>query len=351
MDRLHICSIVGARPNFVKLAALSPEIRKVAHETIIHTGQHYDYSMSQAFFNELNIPEPDIHLDVGSYTHGEQTGRMLCRIERELFSCNPDAVIVYGDTNSTLAGALAAAKLHIPVIHIEAGARSFNKRMPEEVNRILIDQVSSLLFCSTLTGYHNLARENVPATKIFARGDVIVDLLQREAGEFSNSFAEPISNSFNLLTVHREENTDAKSLVRIFDGLLASDEEFIFPCHPRLKNLVPDLGEKFTILPPVGYWEMRYLESHAKRVVTDSGGVQKEAYLLGTPCITLREQTEWVETLDGGWNILTGTDPERIQAAFKSAKPSQAGYHSKAFGLPGVCRVIARIITEEIRNG
>lgn len=353
MDNPTFYSIVGARPNFVKLAALSPEIRKVANEVIIHTGQHYDYEMSKAFFDEMGIPAPDFHLGIGSGPHGKQTGNMLYCIEKVLSGAMegqspPSAVIVYGDTNSTLAGALAAAKMHVPVIHIEAGARSFDKRMPEEINRIIVDHVSSMMFCSTLTGYHNLAREGLPATNIYARGDVMVDLLQIEGHPV---VLDDVGEEYNLLTIHREENTSIARLKTIFRGLSKVSERFIFPCHPRIRKCLPHLHlpPKIVVMDPVGYFEMREYEKRASRIVTDSGGVQKEAYLFKVPCITLRDNTEWVETLEGGWNVLTGADSKKICKAFDIC-PTKAEHHSNLFGKPGVCKVISRIISEEFHG-
>lgn len=351
MDKPTLCSIVGARPNFIKLAALSPEIRKVANEFIVHTGQHYDYEMSKGFFDELGIPSPDFHLGVGSASHGQMTGKMLCKIEKVLQKNTPDAVIVYGDTNSTLAGALAAAKMHIPVIHIEAGARSFDKKMPEEINRILVDQMSSLMFCSTLTGFYNLSREGIPATGIYSRGDVLVDLMYDPRAVCLDDLGDTISGDYYLLTIHREENTNISTLKQMFKAILKMDGPFVFPCHPRTRKFLSELelGRKVRVIKPVGYFQMRELERNAKRVITDSGGVQKEAYMLKVPCITLRDTTEWIETLDGNWNILVGSDHKKICEAFKIV-PDQKHYHSKAFGTPGVCKTIARVITEVIHG-
>lgn len=356
MGKPNLFSIVGARPNFVKLAALSPEIRKVAHETIIHTGQHYDYNLSKAFFDELDIPSPDYHLDVGSGPHGKQTGEMLSRIEKVLFenmmtTNNPDAVIVYGDTNTTLAGALAASKLHIPVIHIESGARSFDRRMPEETNRVIVDHISDVLFCSTPSGYDNLSREGITASKVYSRGDVMVDLMKWSGKPDSQTVRDIYEvGGYHLLTIHREENSTLENLQLIFRGLSKIDTPFVFPCHPRIKKFIPHLHlkENFHVIDPVGYFEMRELETYAGRIVTDSGGVQKEAYLLKKPCITLRTNTEWTETLQGGWNILAGTNPDVIAKAFK-LDPMPSEYRPNIFGAPGVCKVIAKVISEEFQ--
>jgi UDP-GlcNAc3NAcA epimerase len=348
MSKLHLCSIVGARPNFVKLAALSPELRKVSDETIIHTGQHYDYEMSKSFFDEMGIPEPKWHLNVGSKSHGNQTGDMLCLIEDTLESDRPDAVLVYGDTNSTLAGALAASKMHIPVIHIEAGCRSFDRGMPEEINRVVIDHISDMLFCSTINGYYNLAREGVPATKCHVCGDVMVDLM----GMDRNIGVAVDLSDYNLLTIHREENSTPKRLISIINGLSLTDDSFIFPCHPRIRKQIDELKldeGRFAVVDPVNYWGMRLLEKNTNRIVTDSGGVQKEAYLLKKPCITLRDNTEWAETLGGGWNVLVGTNPDKITKAF-SQEPIESKYNPTAFGSPGVCKTIANVIKEELHG-
>lgn len=349
MDKPHIVSIVGARPNFVKLAALSPELRKVAKETIVHTGQHHDYELSKIFFDQMGIPEPDSHLGIVANSHGVQTGKMLMATETVLDLKHPDAVIVFGDTNSTLAGALAAAKLHIPVIHIEAGVRSYDKRMPEEINRVMVDHISDMLFCPTYNAAHNAISENISASNIFECGDVMVDLLTREPIK-PLYFDYP--SEYYLLTIHREENDNLQRLKEIFKGLSRiAPDTIIFPCHPRIKKYITalKLSKNIKVIDPVGYFEMRYLERNSLGIITDSGGVQKEAYLLGIQCITLRNNTEWIETLGGDWNILTNGMSGQIRKALGIIRDKDK-YHPEVFGEPGVCERIAKNIVEELHG-
>jgi UDP-N-acetylglucosamine 2-epimerase len=324
---MKVASIVGARPQFIKAAVVSRELRKQHQEVLIHTGQHYDDNMSQLFFRELDIPEPDYNLGVGSGPHGAQTGTMLVRIERVLRKEKPDWVLVYGDTNSTLAGALAAAKLHIPVAHVEAGLRSFNRRMPEELNRVVVDHVSDLLFAPTETAMKNLEREG-----LIERAHLVGDVME-EALHYYLPIARERSTilkrlqldpkSYYLVTVHRAENTDSKqSLENILRALVQLDHPVVFPLHPRTRKMIERFGlgrflnaDGIRYLDPVGYLEMLVLEENALTILTDSGGVQKEAYWLGVPCVTLREETEWVETVETGWNVLAGVETKRILAA------------------------------------
>jgi len=344
MDKLHIVSIVGARPNFVKLAALSPELRRVANETIIHTGQHYDYKMSKIFFDEMGIPVPDSHLEIVEITHGRQTGKMLMAIESILISDQPDAVVIFGDTNSTFAGALAASKLHIPIVHIESGVRSFDRKMPEELNRIMIDHISDMLFCPTWNAACNIAIEGISKTRSYMCGDVMVDLLERQPVKLLQPV---VYDNYYLLTIHREENNDPYKLKSIFTGLSGLTEDIIFPCHPKIRKYIEsfDLQKNIHVINPVGYFEMRELEKHAIRIITDSGGVQKEAYLLKVPCITLRENTEWIETLIGNWNILTGYKSNDIYNAF-TIDPDLDAYDPIVFGESGVCKRVSNKIVE-----
>jgi UDP-GlcNAc3NAcA epimerase len=333
---MKAASIVGARPNFVKLAPLSRALRAAGiSEQIIHTGQHYDYQMDRIFFDELLIPPPDHHLGVGSGSHGRQTGLMLAGIEEIFLSDPPDVAIVFGDTNTTLAGALAAAKLHIPVAHVEAGLRSFDRRMPEEINRILVDHCSELLFCPTGTSIRNVQAEGITAGAHLT-GDVMADILgdclalaARDSSILSRLQLRP--KEYFLTTLHRAENTDDPARLRtIVNALcaLAKDRRVIFPCHPRTEARLSALGildavrSAVTLIPPVGYLEMLLLEKHARRILTDSGGVQKEAFLLRVPCSTLRETTEWVETVEVGWNILVGADQERILSSLDATVPA-----------------------------
>lgn len=320
---MKLVTVLGARPQFIKAAPLSEALRKNHLEKIVHTGQHYDYQMSDVFFEELGIPKPDYFLGVGSKQHGAQTGEMLTGVEEVLLKEKPDWVLVYGDTNSTLAGALAAAKLHIPIAHVEAGLRSYNRQMPEEVNRVLTDHVSSLMFCPSDRAVKNLALEGL--TKGVVRtGDVMADALYFHArrGSERNMAANlryP-KKSYLLATVHRAENTDNLSrLEGILKAFAQIEGRIVLPLHPRTKKLISDrqmtLPENVEVIEPVGYLEMIILEKEAELILTDSGGVQKEAYLWQVPCVTLRDETEWVETVDTGWNKLAGANPEAIVAA------------------------------------
>ena len=328
---MKIASIVGARPNFIKLAPVSREIRKEFDEKVIHTGQHYDYAMNKIFFDELAIPEPDYHLEVGSGTHGYQTGEMLKRIEEILLKEHPDIALVFGDTNTTLAGAIAAAKAHIPVAHVESGLRSFDRRMPEEINRVLTDHCSDILFCPTDVAVENLRKEGV-TRGVYRTGDVMVDAIKEHvkmAGIKSDILNELgiSSKEYFLATLHRAENTDdpatLKRLVRTFSEI----EGLVLPCHPRTEKYLKSYGlwdtlnERVRVIKPVGYFDMLMLEMGAAKILTDSGGVQKEAYILGIPCITLRNSTEWVETVSAGWNVLAGSEKESILRALRELKP------------------------------
>ncbi|QOR66280.1 UDP-N-acetylglucosamine 2-epimerase (non-hydrolyzing) [Cytobacillus suaedae] len=331
---MKFITVLGARPQFIKAAPVSRELRKEHEELIIHTGQHYDANMSDIFFEELHIPKPDFHLGVGSGSHGKQTGDMLAQIEEILLAEKPDYLLVYGDTNSTLAGALAAAKLHIPVVHIEAGLRSFNKKMPEEINRIMTDHVSEYLFCPTDTAIENLTNENITHNVINV-GDVMYDAVvynKKLANEGSEILTKHglESKQYHLITIHRAENTDDEQKINnILEAFNKIDELKVWPIHPRTKHKLESYGLKLDEIPnlkviePVGYLDMLTLESNAKKIITDSGGVQKEAYFMEVPCVTVREQTEWVETLEGEANILVGTDVDKIiDAVNKEVSPS-----------------------------
>ena len=319
-------------------------------EVLLHTGQHYDYGMSQAFFGELAIPKPDINLGVGSGTHAEQTGRMMVGIEKAAWKVKPDLVLVYGDTNSTLAGALVASKLHIPLGHVEAGLRSYNPAMPEETNRVVTDRLSDLLFCPTETARRNLSREGL-WKGVFNTGDVMYDLLlsslpkARKIGLKKWGVAR---QGYFLATVHRAGNADDPGrLAGLLEGLGRLPEPVVFPVHPRTRKALgrlPKAGmpDNVRLVPPVGYLEMLALEAGARAVLTDSGGVQKEAYWLGVPCVTLRDETEWTETLAGGWNVLAGADPRKIERGARRPRPK--GAVRKAFGDGRAARKIAEII-------
>jgi UDP-GlcNAc3NAcA epimerase len=327
---MKICSIVGARPQFIKAAPLSRELRKRFQEIMIHTGQHYDDNLSRVFFQEMDIPEPDYNLEIGSFSHGKQTGLMMIGIEEIFKKEKPDLVIVYGDTNSTLAAALVAVKLNCPVGHVEAGLRSFNRAMPEEINRVLADRASDFLFCPTQTAVDNLEREGI-TRGCHLTGDVMYDALKyyrRKLVDDSillNEFdLEP--GGYYLLTVHRAENTDnPENLQAIIETAAGLGKPVVFPVHPRTRNIMEKMGLELSgmIRPidPVGYLQMMALESNAKKILTDSGGVQKEAYMLGVPCVTLRNETEWVETVEEGWNVLVGTNREAIIEAVQTLDP------------------------------
>jgi UDP-N-acetylglucosamine 2-epimerase len=353
---LKIVSIVGARPQFVKAAALSRAIRREHHEVIVHTGQHYDAQLSDVFFDELGLARPDHHLGVGSGPHGWQTGLALQRIEPVLERERPGWVLVFGDTNSTLAGALAAAKLRLPLAHVEAGLRSFNRAMPEEINRIVADHCADLLFCPTRTAVDHLTNEGL-GERARLTGDVMYDsLLQHaELSEGRSAIMERLGlerGGYLLVTVHRPSNTDDQpALERILDALAALDLPVVFPMHPRAKLALAsgDLETPANVraIEPVGYLEMLALEQHAAVVLTDSGGVQKEAYLLSVPCVTLREETEWPETLEGGWNVLAGNDSRRIVDAARRPRPDTAP--APAFGDGHAAERIVELLSSEQR--
>lgn len=330
---IRIITIVGARPQFVKAAMLSRAISMrnkeglSFEEKLIHTGQHYDENMSRVFFHEMGILKPTWQLHCGNHTHGAMTGQMLMDIEKILIDNQPDYVLVYGDTNSTLAGALAASKLHIPVVHVEAGLRSFNKAMPEEINRILTDHVSSILCCPTQTAVQNLHKENI--TKgVYHVGDIMYDaaLLFGKEAEQRSTILQTLGLSpkeFLLCTVHRAENTDSQErLCQIAQAWteIAASERIVIPLHPRTRiylekyNLLATLQQQLNILftDPLGFLDMVMLERNARIILTDSGGIQKEAYFHKTPCITLREETEWTETIESGWNQLAGFHAQDI---------------------------------------
>jgi len=319
-----IITIVGARPQFIKAAAISREIEKHAEieEIIVHTGQHYDKNMSEIFFEEMKIPKPKYNLGVNSLSHGAMTGRMLEKIEEIIIEEKPDYVLVFGDTNSTIAGALAAKKLHVKVAHVEAGLRSFNMKMPEEINRILTDRISDILFCPTNKAVENLKNEGFDnfETKIIKSGDVMQDTAM-----FYSKFAKKpefdVPNKYVLATIHRAENTDApERLFAIFEALkeITKDMDVVLPLHPRTKKIIENLKistHGVTIVPPVSYLEVVYLLSNASLVMTDSGGMQKEAFFFQKPCVTLRDETEWVELVENGYNLIVGATTEKITFA------------------------------------
>ncbi|MBM3267057.1 MAG: UDP-N-acetylglucosamine 2-epimerase (non-hydrolyzing) [Candidatus Sericytochromatia bacterium] len=319
-----VLTVVGARPQFVKAAAVSRPLRHVHEEYLVHTGQHYDADMSDVFFRELGIPAPDVNLEIGSGAHGAQTGAMLAALEDIMVARKPDWVLVYGDTNSTLAGALAAAKLHIPVAHVEAGVRSFNWRMPEEINRVLTDAAADLLLAPTQTALAHLSREGVHG-RIAWVGDVMLDVLDGAAPALERNSAVRDRLGFRpgeyyAATLHRAENVDEPaSLEAILAAMRDLDRPVVLPLHPRTRRRISEFGlERYATpnwISPLGYFDMLALVRQSAGVLTDSGGLQKEAAFLGVPCVTLREQTEWPETVEHGCNRLAGADRERILSA------------------------------------
>jgi len=354
---VKFATILGTRPQFIKASPLSHELRQHHEEVLVHTGQHYDSGMSDIFFKELALPVPDYHLGVGSGPHGAQTGAMLAAIEGVLQKEAPDAVIVYGDTNSTLAGALAAAKLHLPVAHVEAGLRSFNRRMPEEINRVLVDHLSTWLFAPSEVSREQLAREGI-REGVHVVGDIMADAVRLHGERAAQSRTlERLGlrpGAFFLTTVHRAENTDELDALRsILRTRGALDKPVVLPIHPRTEKRAAELeitvGANVRVLPPQGYLAMLALERGAACILTDSGGMQKEAYYLEVPCVTLRNETEWVETVATGWNTLTGTEPERILAAV--ARRSDGGAsHPELYGDGMTARRIAEILSAGIQE-
>lgn len=362
MKKLHLATIIGARPQFIKASVLSRKILedKDLQETIIHTGQHYDSNMSDIFFEELQIPKPSYNLALGGLSHGAMTGRMLEGIESILKQQKPNGVIVYGDTDSTLAGALAGVKLHIPIIHIEAGLRSFNNKMPEEINRILTDRISTLLFAPTQAAVENLKKEGFLQfdCKIVESGDVMYDV----ALHYSKMAKLPslpttfkTNQPFALCTLHRAENTDNKErLVEIFKALnaIAKHQAIILPLHPRTKQVLQSASidtSSLLIIPPVSYLEMIGLLQHCSVVLTDSGGLQKEAYFFKKPCVTLRDETEWVELLECGYNALAGAKYDTIYECFLKAINDPVPFNRALYGGGNATSVILETIKKELR--
>lgn len=326
---MKIFSIVGARPQFIKLAPLSAALEGIHQEFIVHTGQHYDYAMSEKIFIDLGIRKPDIHLETGSGTQAFQTGEMMSKLEACMIENRPDIVIVFGDTNSTLAGVLAASKLNIPVVHIEAGLRSYNRSMPEEVNRIVADHLSKYLFVPTLTAVKILKKEGLEENTFFT-GDIMVDTMKNniEIAQKKSSVLSTLQledKVYNLLTLHRNYNVDNTDLLEhILSQLGQLEELIIFPVHPRTRKMIATssvVPKNITMIEPQGYLDFIILEKFSKRIISDSGGIQKEAYILRKPCITLRTETEWVETVEEKWNLLVNPADEMIAskiAAFKT---------------------------------
>jgi len=350
---LKIVTIVGARPQFIKAAAVSRAIEAhnavtgspAIQEFLLHTGQHYDDIMSGVFFRDLALPEPNEHLGVGSGPQGWQTGKMLAAIEETLLRENPDWVLIYGDTNSTLAGALAAVKLHIPLAHVEAGLRSYNRRMAEEHNRVVSDHLSTLLLCPTRIAVENLKKEGIDGTGpafVANVGDVMYDSILHYAGIAENKSdilrkLDISPKGYGLVTIHRAENTDDPvrlgNIFKALEQIAGEGLPMVLPLHPRTRKVLQisfaaDLKPQTSnllLIDPVPYLDMLLLEKHAKVILTDSGGVQKEAYWFEVPCVTMRDDTEWVETLEAGWNVLVSADTNRIVTAVHSAKPGKTG--------------------------
>lgn len=379
---MKIVTIVGARPQFIKAGVVSLAIKKYnknchkksIQEILVHTGQHYDYLMNQIFFDELELPKPHYHLGVGSGSHGRQTGIMLERIEKVLQKEGPERVIVYGDTNSTLAGALASAKLNIPIAHVEAGLRSYDRRMPEEVNRLLTDHLSTYLFCPTKQAVHNLAQEGIRNGNervVKNVGDVMYDsiLFYSQLAEKKSTILKDLNLlafhprkeqsqpvPYYLATIHRAENTDdPKRLRSILRGLneIGKEVPLILPLHPRTQKMIASYHlhketRHIRIIKPVSYLNMLMLEKKAKLILTDSGGVQKEAYWFGIPCVTLREETEWVETVQSGWNILVGADTEKIiKGVSQNCKRKSHRTSLETFGDGKACERIINLLLEK----
>ena len=340
---MKILTVLGARPQFVKAAAVSRQVADYPEiqEIIVHTGQHFDHKMSDIFFEEMAIPRPDYNLKINSLSHGAMTGRMLEGIEEVIMKEKPDYVLVYGDTNSTIAGALAAKKLHVKVAHVEAGLRSFNMVMPEEVNRILTDRISDWLFCPTETAVSNLKKEGFQSydVQILNVGDVMYDaaLYYARQSAQKSTISKKITGDFVLVTLHRAENTDnEKKLASIFKALnkIAQEVDVVLPIHPRTRKLIEKFGIKpdFDFIDPVGYFDMLELLKNCRQVLTDSGGLQKEAYFFEKKCITMREQTEWSELLESGMNILTGSDADKINEAFQIMKNKKPDFSRSFYG-------------------
>lgn len=336
---MRFLTVLGARPQFVKAAPLSAALRKRGHETIVHTGQHYDAGMSDVFFSELGIPRPDHNLGIGSGPQGAQTGQMLAAIEQVLLTERPDMVVVLGDTNSTLAGALAAAKLHIPVAHVEAGLRSFNRSMPEETNRVMTDHLSQWLFAPSIVSERQLASEGI-RNGVHVVGDIMLDAVNQQRARAERVSRMPHAlgldvGEYVLATIHRAENTNsAERLASILGALESLDRPIVLPVHPRTRDKLASFGleipRSIHAIDPVGYLDMLALLGSAACTVTDSGGVQKEAYYVGVPCVTLRDETEWVETIEAGWNELCAPTEIALQAAvarMTSPRPKQVALY------------------------
>jgi UDP-N-acetylglucosamine 2-epimerase len=355
---MKLVAVVGARPQFIKAAVLSRALRQKHEEVLLHTGQHYDDLLSDVFFRELGLPPPDVNLGVGSQSHAVQTARMLERLEPVLIAQRPDIVIVYGDTNSTLAGALAAAKLGLPLAHVEAGLRSYDRSLPEEINRVVADHLSTYLFCPTANAVECLKREGI--TKgVHHVGDLMYDSLLAALPKVKKASAEALgtrgltAGDYYLATVHRAANTDDPQALRaLFEAFGLLELPVVLPLHPRTQKALQSAGisPAANVRPeePVAYFEMLALERSARAVLTDSGGVQREAYFLAVPCVTLRDESEWPETTVGGWNVLAGRDPAAIVAAARRPRPTTPP--EPAFGNGETARKIVEILERDPPN-
>lgn len=339
---MHVFSVVGARPQFIKAAPLSAALRRHHSEFLVHTGQHYDENMSEVFFRQLGIAAPDVNLGVGSGGHAAQTAGMMIPLERLMQDQKPDWVLVYGDTNSTLAAAMAASKVHLPVAHVEAGLRSYNRAMPEEINRLLTDHLASLLFCPTQVAVDNLAREGIQAG-VSITGDIMVDAVLRnvEAARRESNIQQQLGiepgQAYLVATIHRPANTDSPAaLGEIMAALNAAPMPVIFPIHPRARKMLDFYGlipaAQVHLVNPLGYVDMLALVDGAAALITDSGGLQKEAYILETPCVTVRSETEWIETVNSGWNRLCATERGAILQAVEMACGASPASHPDFYG-------------------
>ena len=343
---MKILSIVGARPQIIKAASFSRYLKSLpdVEEILLHTGQHYDNNMSEDFFLEMNIPKPNYNLEVGSDSQAKQTARMMMGIDNIILKECPDFILVYGDTNSTLAGSLVGTKHFIPGIHVEAGLRSYDRTMPEEINRILSDKISTILFCPSKVAVDNLKKEGIQEG-VYDVGDILLETYQyyKEKAQTNSSVLNEynlVPKQYSLCTIHRASNTDnLKNLKNIFTGLTASGEMIILPMHPRTRKIInmnrsfnKYIGNNIRIIDPVGYLDMISLEANAKKIVTDSGGIQKEAYFNRVPCITLRENTEWIETVKVGANVLVGVDSNMIKELISGFSPDKTCYKQKLYG-------------------
>ena len=357
-----IVTIIGARPQFIKAAMVSKALKKNFKEVIVHTGQHYDKNMSDIFFEQLEIPKPKYNLNVGSGSHGKQTGEMLEKIEEVLLIEKPDFVMVYGDTNSTIAGALAASKILIPIIHVEAGLRSYNKNMPEEQNRVLTDHISKIFICPTDTAIENLKKEGI-TENVYNTGDVMCDSvlyyskvaeqkINKDKIDLVGLYDNRKLDKWYLATIHRAENTASdENLINILSAFEKLDYQVVFPVHPRIRKTVNKLMienkyKNIYFVEPVDYLTMLYLSKNAEKVVTDSGGLQKESYIFNTPCITIREQTEWGETLKNGYNILSNPEEKELLEKILNAKINTQIEKINYYGDGKASFIIANIISK-----